>query len=333
MSNLINHIAFLLDGSGSMSHLVPKVISLTNKFLKEQLKQSQSTKQEVRISIYGFSSTLKNLCFDVQVNEKLEVDRSFYAGLNTALVQSTITVIDDLSTISQKYGDHSFLIYIFSDGANNLHRELSSTLKSKIEKLPDNWTVAVLVPGLTELHEAKQYGFPAGNIQVWDASSEKGAEEAFEKVSTSTTSYYAARSVGTKGLKNLFTPDVSFSAKDVKKLEPLKAGEYGLFPVHPRKTKIVIKDFVESWTTKPYVVGSSYFQLTKPETIQPYKQVAILEKSTGKVYSGANARELLGLPDYEIKIAPASHPKYTIFVQSSSVNRLLVPGTQLLVML
>ena len=38
------------------------------------------------------------------------------------------------------------------------------------------------------------------------------------------------------------------------------------------------------------------------------------------------------LPDYEIKVSPESHGNFKIFTQSSSVNRKLLKGTQLLVL-
>ena len=54
---------------------------------------------------------------------------------------------------------------------------------------------------------------------------------------------------------------------------------------------------------------------------------------TGRVFSGPAARQLLGLPCAEATVKPGENPAYTVFVQSTSVNRKLVPGTKLLVML
>lgn len=41
---------------------------------------------------------------------------------------------------------------------------------------------------------------------------------------------------------------------------------------------------------------------------------------------------MLGLPDFEVKVNPASYGQYDIFVQSTSVNRKLIKGTKLLVL-
>jgi len=93
-----------------------------------------------------------------------------------------------------------------------------------------------------------------------------------------------------------------------------------------------IREFVER-QGKPYVKGTCYYQLTKRETIQDYKEIAFYEKASGKVYAGtlAAAREMLGLPDLETRVSPDFNPLFDVFVQSTSVNRKLVPGTKLLV--
>jgi len=41
---------------------------------------------------------------------------------------------------------------------------------------------------------------------------------------------------------------------------------------------------------------------------------------------------LLGLPDYEVKVNPAATPDFTIFIQSTSVNRKLLADTNLLIL-
>jgi len=57
---------------------------------------------------------------------------------------------------------------------------------------------------------------------------------------------------------------------------------------------------------------------------------AIMHK--GDVYMGDAARQMLGLPSMHVKVGPGDHPDYTIFVQSTSMNRKLIQGTSLLVM-
>ena len=93
-----------------------------------------------------------------------------------------------------------------------------------------------------------------------------------------------------------------------------------------------IKPFVETKTKKPYVAGTAFYQLTKKEDeVQDYKQIALRDKKSGTVYSGVQARNILGLPhNGTVKVAPGNHGGYDIFIESTSVNRKLLPGTQVL---
>lgn len=96
------------------------------------------------------------------------------------------------------------------------------------------------------------------------------------------------------------------------------------------RERIQIAPFMQKMTGKPYKIGSAYFLHTKDELFQPTKKVAVRSKSTGNVYVGDAARDLLGLGDTTKTISPARHPKFDVFLQSKSVNRLLVPGTEVL---
>ncbi len=93
-----------------------------------------------------------------------------------------------------------------------------------------------------------------------------------------------------------------------------------------------IREFCEQKTKKPFLKGAAFYELIKPEKeVQDYKQIVIRDRTTGSVYAGANARHLLGLPDYgTVKLVPGDHSKYDVFVQSTSTNRKLTPHTRVL---
>jgi hypothetical protein len=48
------------------------------------------------------------------------------------------------------------------------------------------------------------------------------------------------------------------------------------------------------------------------------------------VYGGDDARQLLGLPDGDARIQIQNLATYQVFIQSTSVNRKLVRGTNIL---
>ena len=87
-----------------------------------------------------------------------------------------------------------------------------------------------------------------------------------------------------------------------------------------------ISDFVEM-TGANYKRGEGYYHFTKAEDIQPYKQVVLVHKRSGDMFTGRRAREMLGLEDgYTQRIRPTHLPDYEVFVQSTSYTRKLQPG-------
>ncbi len=327
--NYINHVTFCIDSSQSMDHLNKQTIKVVDSQISYLAKRSQELDQETRASIYTFNHEPKCIIYDKDVLRLPSIEKEYKVGGNTALVDAAILALDDLAQTPQKYGDHSFLIYVITDGEENSSKNKASELSKRISALPDNWTLAVFVPNQTGVHEAKKFGFPANNISVWETT-QKGMEEAGATICAATENYFVGRTKGVRGTKNLFDLNAAGLNKVKSVLTALDPNQYNLYPVHKDGTPI--KEFVESWSQKPYLVGSSYYELNKPELIQAYKQVCIQDKVNGKVYSGPEARITIGLPNHEVKVSPISHAKYKIFVSSTSNNRKLVAGTQLLVL-
>lgn len=329
-NNYINHIVFVIDRSGSMQGLRNNVVDVFDEQVKYLAKRSQELDQETRVSTYLFSEKTECLTYDKDCLRLPSLESYYEPNGGTALIDATLLSIEDLEKTATLYGDHAFLIYVLTDGEENRSFKTASTLSKKLNSLPDNWTLGVLVPNKNGVTEAKRFGFPEQNIQIWETT-EAGLNKASEVIKKATNNFFVNRSNGIKGTKSLFNIDLSNISSTIVKnnLDQLKANQYELLPVQKEKD---IKSFVESWLKNPYVKGSSYYQLTKPETIQNYKQICIQEKATGKVYSGQSARDLLGLPNHEIKVSPANFGKYDIFIQSTSSNRKLVPGTKLIVL-
>ncbi len=331
--HLINHIVFVVDDSGSMAPLKAQVVTVFDRQVKQLVADSKEFDQETRASVYTFGSKTTNLIYDMDVMRVGSIKEHYTAGQGyTALYEAAIKSIEDLKLTAQLYGDHAFLIYVLTDGENNRGAELQATLTAMLCKLPENWTVAVLVPNDQGRKASERCGFSPENIKVWSTTA-TGLKEAGDEIATASTNFMRARSTGTRGTKNLFALNTAGLSKSVvtNLLDVLSPKDYNLFPVHEKKSgPVEIAPFVESWTKEPYVKGSCYYQLTKSEKVQNYKQVCVQEKANGKIFGGSNARKLLGLPDHEIKVSPADHDKYTIFVQSTSLNRHLVGGTMLL---
>lgn len=116
-----------------------------------------------------------------------------------------------------------------------------------------------------------------------------------------------------------------------------KVSKYSKDAVHPSRFQILkvkrdtpIKDFVENNRLK-FKTGRGFYQFTKRVNVQDYKEVVIRDNTTGEMFSGDKAREILGIPiGVTAKVAPSPSGQYTGFVQSTSNNRKLLGGTEFL---
>ena len=80
--------------------------------------------------------------------------------------------------------------------------------------------------------------------------------------------------------------------------------------------------------------GRGFYEFTKSVTVQPYKEVVLLDNTTGAMFSGDDARTMIGLPAMDtggnVQLHPGPLPGFTAFIQSTSVNRKLLAGTKFL---
>lgn len=327
--NYINHIVLVLDASASMNNHEHELIKVADNQIQYLAQRSKELDQETRVTVYSFSnwSNIKCLIYDKDVLRMPSISNLYETYDVTALIDATLLAIDDLALTPEKYGEHAFLIYVLTDGQENDSRKSSGDLSRKINSLPDNWTLATFVPDQNGVFEAKAHGFPKENIAVWDTTSRQGIEDVGRKIREATETFMTGRVKGIRGYKSLFTLNTPTKSTVKHELESLHPGQFRLLNVYENGK---ISEFVEQELGRAYQLGEAYYQLMKTETIQPQKQIAILADS--RVYIGDKARTLLGLPDYHVKVKPSAYPDYTIFVQSTSVNRKLIGGTKLLIL-
>ncbi|MFI9310601.1 VWA domain-containing protein [Streptomyces triculaminicus] len=340
--NYINHVALVLDASSSMSRLSRKVVEVADQQIAYLARRSKELDQETRVTVYVFADKVECVIYDKDVLRMPSLKQLYRVGGMTALLAATLKSQRELAQTAQLYGDHSFLTFVLTDGQENAShrcpdapardpRELVQAVAKMTETQEDNWTLAVLVPDQMGKREAMQCGFPKDNIAIWDATSTQGLEEAGQVIQQATEKFMVGRSQGIRGSRAVFSTGAQAVNEDTIKaagLTPVNPSQYQLIPVD-RETAI------RAWVTEcghTYRTGCAYYQLSKSEKIQARKHIAVLEKKTDRVYTGPEARTLLGLPDTEIRVKPDHNDDYTIFVQSTSVNRKLVSNTRLLLM-
>jgi hypothetical protein len=119
-------------------------------------------------------------------------------------------------------------------------------------------------------------------------------------------------------------------------LEPVAAGRFQLLDVD-KKTSI--KEFVEEAVGEGvFKKGAGFYELGKKSVeVQEYKEVVLIDKASGELWSGLAARKMLGLPkNGTFVLNPKERnvadflKRYQVFIQSTSVNRALLQGDQFL---
>ncbi|MFG3203746.1 vWA domain-containing protein [Streptomyces sp. NPDC048192] len=341
--NYINHVALVLDASSSMSHLSRKVVEVADQQIAYLARRSRELDQETRVTVYVFADTVECVIYDKDVLRMPSLEQLYQVGGMTALLAAALKSQRELAQTAQLYGDHSFLTFILTDGQENAShrcpdsptrdpRELVEAVAGMIETQEDNWTLAVLVPDQVGKREAMRCGFPRDNIAIWDATSTRGLEEAGQVIQEATEKFMVGRTRGIRGSRAVFSTGAEVVNKDTIKAAGLTPAEPSRYELIPVTRDAAIRDWVVE-CGHTYRTGGAFYQLSKSEKIQARKQIAVLEKKTDRVYTGPEARALLGLPDVEVRVKPDHNDDFTIFVQSTSVNRKLVPNTRLLLML
>jgi uncharacterized protein YegL len=327
---LKNHVAILLDVSGSMNGLLDQVQKVFQNQINFLRKSSLLFEQETRVSVYTFDDTVKCLISDVDVARPMELEK-LRAGSSTALLDACGMSINDLKEFPQRYGDHSFIIYLLTDGEENSSRKYNAnTFKALLNGLPDNFSICALAPSINSIQYLKGYGIPEGNIDKWDTTL-KGIEEVGQKFEKSMNNFYEARSKGVRSMSTVFSDLSKVTVDDVKQVA--KEVKNFSIVINEDVKAIHIKPLVETKINQRYVIGKSYYELVKRETVQENKSIAVQDKKTGKVYVGLDARVLLNLPNIgSVKIDPVQSAKWNVYVQSNAVNRNIIPKQRVLVL-
>ncbi|PLZ98918.1 hypothetical protein CEN50_09350 [Fischerella thermalis CCMEE 5268] len=133
-----------------------------------------------------------------------------------------------------------------------------------------------------------------------------------------------------RGLNQIFNSMMKREGKSYYEAADLRSVPPGCFQVLEVDKDISIKVFVGE-NNLNFKVGRGFYEFTKTETIQGHKEIILMDRTTGDLFEGEAAREMLGLPvGATVRIKPSNLEKYVVFVQSTSANRKLIRGTRFL---
>jgi hypothetical protein len=111
----------------------------------------------------------------------------------------------------------------------------------------------------------------------------------------------------------------------------LSAVPAGRFQVMDVESDCRIDEFVED-NGLIFQKGKGFYEFTKAVDIQSYKEVVLMDRATGDMFTGDKARDIMGIPvGVNARCRPESYgSKYRAFIQSTSLNRKLIGGTKFL---
>lgn len=334
-----NYIGFARDHSGSMSNIYESAARDYNDNIASIKEAATIHKVDTIVSVvelgYGRTDKVRTIVKNSSILALNSISESSYTtgGSGTPLFDAVGELIEQFQAVPDVNDpDVSFVVFTTTDGGENASRKYSGPKIAELIKklqMTDRWTFVFRVPSGYK-NQLTQYGIPEGNIQEWEQSV-RGMEVSTASTKSAFRSFYAAKAAGVNATDKFYTDMSTVTLKEVKQNLVDISNQVDVYIVDARNDGVQIRDFVEAQGV-PYVKGCAFYELSKTETVQDYKEIAIRDKKSGAVYSGYSARDLLGLPHSgDAKVAPGMHGQYEIFVQSTSVNRKLVKGTNLMI--
>jgi hypothetical protein len=328
----INHIAMIVDRSGSMHRIMPNVIKVFNNQLKTIKANAVKNDQKTFVTFYTFHSRVDKPLYSKRPAAQVRPIKNIRTAGSTALFDAVGTAMVELDkTRDVKLDNTSCLVIVLTDGAENTSRIYRRKLPGMIKKAQKTgrWSFAFLTPK-SGVKALVKFGIPAGNIQDWAATAQ-GAKHIDIKLRHGLDHFFEARRSGKKQVAGFFRADLTkVNAKDVAGRLRDVSRDFKRLSVDVGKA--AIRTFVDgklgAGTYKP---GSGYYELTKPELVQAQKEIAIRDNKSGAVFAGAGARSMLGFPEgAAFKVKPGAMGDYSVFIMSTSLNRVLAKGTTLL---
>ena len=329
-----NYIGISIDKSGSMQHLRRALVRAYNGNIDAIRQATLDEGQDTIIYSNAFGGTVRWLYRNSSVSILKELkEQDYQPDGGTPLFAALVEIIEEMKRVPD-YDDPNvaFQVLVMSDGEENssgygeverakrLMRELTAT---------DRWTFAFLLPRGYTSSFVRKYGVSEGNVREWDAT-ERGTAEAFQVTQRAYATYFKGRTAGQDSTRTFYSDLSDVTPKDLRVACDDVSRDVLILNVGPREQ--VIREFCEDCTGKPFLKGAAFYELVKSEKkVQDYKQIAIRNRATKEVFVGPGARQMLGLPARgDVKLVPGDHSQYDVFIQSTSVNRKLPPGTRVL---
>lgn len=326
-----NYIGFVNDHSGSMANLTKAAIKDYNTMIAAVKDAASREMLDTVVSTVGIGMRGHTVERQVVISNPhvLKPVSHWTANGYTPLYDGIGNIIELFQSLPDyENPDVSFLVSITTDGEEYGSRKYdTASIKKLICEMQKTgrWTFVFRVPSGCRA-AVSNLGVPAENIQEWETS-QAGMDKSTKVTQQAMDTYFTNRSSGAKSSTTFYA---DANKVDTSALTDISK-EVSLYVVPDADMGIEIRPFILRHRME-YLKGSAFYQLTKTESrVSHTKLIAIRERATGKVFSGKEARQMIGLPtDKNARLHPGDHGDFDLFIQSESVNRKLVAGTGVL---
>lgn len=332
-----NYIGISRDHSRSMTNIAQAAGRDYNETIEAIRESASEHNIDTIVSVVkcgvGYHGDIERAVVISNVSVLQPIDKYVTDGGSTPLFDSVGDLIEQFESLPDADSPGvTFVIMAITDGEDNSSRRWTGQrLSTKMSQLmkTDRWTFVFRVPRGTKAGLVRM-GIPSGNILEWEQT-DRGIEQSTVATRSAVKDFYHGLSSGTTGTGKFYPNLDTVSLTEVKSALVDVSDQVDVYIVGPENDGVEIRDFVEAQGLI-YVKGCAFYQLSKTESVQSYKQIAIRDKMSGAVYAGVAARNLIGLPAQgDVKLAPGQHGQYEIYVQSTSFNRKLSDGTNVMV--
>lgn len=224
----------------------------------------------------------------------------------------------------------SYLVNVVTDGEENMSNTFTApVLKELMRRVQatDAWTLTFLLPLGHGDTFVRSFGIPDGNVMEW-AQTSSGVSSFAAASDEGLKSYFTKRAAGARKVDAFYADASKLRSGDVK--QQLKDITSAVEIVHVTADMPMKKAIEAAGLT--FVKGAAFYELDASkktaDKVQGYKHVVVVSKIDGKVYTGVEARKMLGLPDHTTDVRPGDSGDFVVFVQSTSVNRKVKAGSR-----
>ena len=339
---LQTHCAFCIDESGSIASagITQPLVEAYNQTVTDIRSSVLDEGQEASMTALAFGDrVLKHRTLyvgqQVQTVEPLKVSDLNPTGM-TPLFDSVYRAIKKLEELDDGKPDTSLVVSVITDGHENQSVDpgVPTTVREIQKKSEtDRWTFTFLVPNGNEESFCRKFNVPRGNVQGWDTKTARGTKQAGIVTSAAYGEFFkqkTVRGIGKKmSSKSFYSSTADLTVREARSsLSEITKQVQFLVPTTDCQIRDVILANGLEW-----IKGAAFYALIKTEKkVQDYKMVVLRVKTSGKVYCGQSARDMLGIGNAvgTVRLVPGDHGKFDVFIQSTSVNRKIPAGSEVL---